>query len=117
MPLSTLTEQVARQALLAKGASRRMALLTPEEKKRILLEIAGALDASGPDILFRNEIDVEAAREADISESLINRLVLSDTSLKAMAQGVREVANQKDPVGEVLESWTRPSGIRIDKVR
>ncbi len=117
MTLSTLTEQVARQALSAKGASRRLASLSPEEKKRMLLEIAKALEASGPDILFHNEIDVEAAREAEISEALINRLVLNDASLKAMAQGVREVAEQKDPVGEVLESWTRPSGIRIDKVR
>src|SRR5258706_6889622 len=116
MTLSTLTEQVARQALSAKGASRRLASLSPEEKKRMLLEIAKALEASGPDILFHNEIDVEAAREAEISEALINRLVLNDASLKAMAQGVREVAEEKDPVGEVLESWTRPSGIRIDKV-
>ena len=81
------------------------------------MEIASAIDASAPDILFRNEIDVEAAREAGLGEVLIERLILTEASLKSMAQGVREIAGQKDPVGEVLESWTRPNGIRIDKVR
>src|SRR5216684_4461223 len=117
MAVSTLTEQVARQAFAAKGASRRLALLSSEEKKRILLEIARALEEGGQDILFRNEIDVEAARESRLSEALISRLVLTEQSLKSMAHGVREIAQQNDPVGEVLESWTRPSGIRIDKIR
>ncbi len=117
MTASTISEQVARQAYLAKMASRRLALLSSEDKCRLLLEIAKTLEAETKDILFRNEIDVEAAREAGLSEVLINRLVLTEESLKAMAQGVREIAEQKDPVGEVLESWTRPNGLRIEKVR
>jgi glutamate-5-semialdehyde dehydrogenase len=111
------TEQVARQAFLAKAASRRLALLSSDDKKRVLLEIADALEAAVPDILFHNEIDVEAARESGLNAALIDRLALTDHSLKAMAQGVREIAQQSDPVAEVLESWTRPSGIRIEKVR
>lgn len=117
MTVSALTEQVARQALLAKTASRRLALLSSEDKKRILLEMAGAIEAAEQDILFRNEIDVEAAHDAGLTGSLIDRLTLTPTSLRAMAQGVREIADQKDPVGEVLESWTRPSGLQIEKVR
>src|SRR5258708_5208387 len=117
MTVTTPAEHVARQAYLAKAASRRLALLSSEEKKRILQEIARALETDAQDILFRNEIDVEAARESDLSEALINRLILTEASLKSMAQGVREIAEQADPVGEVLETWTRPSGIRIDKIR
>jgi glutamate-5-semialdehyde dehydrogenase len=117
MGVSALTEHVARQAFLAKTASRKLALLSPDEKKRMLLEMAAAIESAGQDILFRNEIDVEAAREAGLSEALIQRLVLTEKSLKSMAQGVREIAEQADPVGETLESWTRPSGLRIDKVR
>ena len=117
MTVSTSTEQVARQALLAKTSCRRLALLSPEEKKRILLGIASAIEAAGQDILFRNEIDVEAAKEAGLSEALIHRLTLTEKSLQAMAQGVREIADQPDPIGEVLESWARPSGIRIEKIR
>jgi len=117
MTVSALTEHVARQAFLSKTASRKLALLSPDEKKRVLLEMAAAIESAGQDILFRNEIDVEAAREAGLAEALINRLVLTEKSLENMAHGVREIAGQPDPVGEKLESWTRPSGIRIDKVR
>src|SRR5882762_10612607 len=117
MPVSTLTEQVARQTYLAKTASRSLALLPPAEKKRILLEIASALENGAQDILFRNEIDVEAAKESGINEALISRLVLMEKSIRSMAQGVREIAEQRDPVGEVLESWSRPNGIRIEKIR
>ena len=76
-------------------------------------------EASTADILFRNEIDVEAARESSflLSEALIDRLVLTEKSLKSMAQGVRDISEQPDPIGELLESSTRPSGIRIDKIR
>src|SRR4051794_17703823 len=117
MTVSTLTEQVARQALHSKATSRRLALLSSDEKKRILLEVAKAIEAGVADILFHNEIDVEAAREADLSEALVNRLVLTENSLKSMAQGVREIADQADPIGEVIQSWSRPNGIRIEKVR
>jgi len=79
--------------------------------------MAAAIDHAGQDILFRNEIDVEAAREAGLSDSLINRLVLTETSLKSISRGVRDIAEQPDPVGERMESWTRPSGLRIDKIR
>src|SRR5207244_9146291 len=75
------------------------------------------LEANAGDILFHNEIDVEAARESGLSEALVNRLILNEKSLKAMAQGVCDIAAQADPVGQVLESWTRPSGIRIEKIR
>ena len=117
MTVSTLTEQVARQAYGAKTASRRLALLSSDEKKRILLEMARALEAGALDILFRNEIDVEAARESGLNEALINRLVLTEKSIQSMAQAVREIAEQKDPIGEVLEAWDRPNGMRIEKVR
>jgi glutamate-5-semialdehyde dehydrogenase len=117
MASTTLNTPVTRQALLAKTAAHTLALLPSEEKKRLLLAIASALDSAGPDVLFRNEIDVEAARQSGLSEALIQRLIITEKSLKAMAQGVREIAEQKDPVGEGVESWTRPNGIRIEKVR
>src|ERR1700687_2229702 len=117
MTVSTLTEQVARQAYVAKTASRRLALLSSDEKKRILLEMARAIEAGAQDILFRNEIDVEAARESGLNEALINRLILTEKSLKSMAQGVREIAEQQDPVGELIDSWKRPNGMQIDKIR
>jgi glutamate-5-semialdehyde dehydrogenase len=117
MTQTTPPSPVTRQALLARTASRRLALLTSDEKKRILVGIAGALEAAAQDILFKNEIDVEAAREAGLGETLIERLVLSEKSIQGMAQGVREIAEQQNPIGERLDSWTRPDGLCIDKVR
>src|SRR5258708_3987362 len=117
MPVSTTAEEVTRQAFLAKTASRRLALLSSDEKKRLLLAIAAAIESAAADILFRNEIDVQAARESGVSPALIEMLVLTEPALKSMAQGVREIAAQSDPIGEVIESWTRPNGIRIEKTR
>jgi len=117
MPLSPTAEAVARQAVLAKAASRRLAALSSQEKSKALNAMADALAAAEKDILFHNEIDVEAAQQADLSPALIDRLVLTPKSLQAMAQGVRDIAAQPDPIGEVIESWKRPSGISIEKVR
>src|ERR1051325_8749318 len=117
MPISLLTEQVARQGLLAKSASRRLALLTTAEKNKALETLADALVAGSPEIVFHNEIDVQAAQEAGLAPALIERLKLSAKTIQAMAQGVREIAAQPDPIGQVLESWSRPSGITIEKVR
>lgn len=115
--LSPVAEAVARQALLAKSASRRLALLSGEEKSKALLAMAAGLEAASKDIVFHNEIDVEAAREAELAPALIERLILTPVSVQAMAKGLREIAAQKDPIGEVIESWTRPSGIAIEKIR
>jgi glutamate-5-semialdehyde dehydrogenase len=117
VPTISLTEQVARQALLAKAASRALATLSPEQKLKALEAMAAALEQASSDILFHNEIDVEAARESDLSPAMVDRLVLTAKSITAMAQGVREIAKQPDPVGEVLEKWARPSGIEIEKIR
>src|SRR5882724_1429413 len=117
MPTMSLTQQVARQALLAKAASRSLATLTSEQKKQALDAVGAALEQASSDILFHNEIDVEAARESDLSPAMVDRLVLTAKSIKAMAQGVRDIAKQADPVGKVLEKWARPSGIEIEKIR
>src|SRR2546425_318290 len=114
MATPTLSEHVARQALRAKTASRALAELSADAKKRALEAMATALEQASADILFHNEIDVEAARETDLSPAMVERLTLTPKIVQAMAVGVREIAAQADPVGEVLETWTRPSGITLE---
>ena len=118
-PLSvpSVKEMVARQALLAKAACPVLAALTSRQKHEVLNAAADAITSSSNDIVFHNEIDVEAAREAGLGQALIERLVLTPQSVESMAKGVREIASQPDPIGEVLESWTRPNGIAIQKIR
>lgn len=115
--IPSIKESVARQALLAKAACPTLAALTAQQKKDVLKSMAEALAASSKDIVFHNEIDVEAAREVGLGQALIERLVLTPKSVESMAQGVREIAAQPDPIGDVLESWMRPNGISIQKIR
>src|SRR5437660_439213 len=110
-PLSPVQENVARQALLAKAAAPSLAALSSRQKTEVLGAMADAITAASTEIVFHNEIDVEAAREVGLSPALIERLVLTPGSVEAMAKGVREISAQSDPVGEVLESWTRPGGL------
>src|SRR5947209_790220 len=117
MATLSMSEQVARQALLAKSSSRAIAELTSEQKKKALEAMAAALERAESDILFHNEIDVEAAQDTDLSAAMVDRLTLTAKSIRAMAEGMREIARQADPVGEVLESWTRPNGLQLQKVR
>jgi glutamate-5-semialdehyde dehydrogenase len=117
IPMTPTAEKVARQALRAKTASRAVALVSAADKNRALLAMAEALEKEAADIVFHNEIDVEAARQSGLSAALIDRLELSTKGIAAMAAGIREIAAQEDPVGQVIERWTRPNGIAIEKIR
>lgn len=102
---------------LAKGTSKKLALLTQGEKKQGLFAAAEALRSSAGLILKENQKDVEAARELGVKESLIDRLALNQQRVEAMASGLEDVAKLPDPVGEVLEMKVRPNGLRIGKKR
>ncbi|MGA2090221.1 MAG: glutamate-5-semialdehyde dehydrogenase [Endomicrobiales bacterium] len=117
MEANELTQSVVRQAAAAKTASRKLALFTAEQKNTILLAMADALIKQKDDILFHNEIDVEAAKEAGLAVAMVDRLTLNDRRITEMVQGLREVAHQPDPVGTIVEDWTPPSGIHITKIR
>ena len=108
--------------LLAKGkaaraASRRLANLSSEIKNRGLLRIAAALERDQSPILEGNARDCADARSAGLSEAMLDRLLLTPERLKGMAQDVRSVAALPDPVGEIIESSTRPNGLRVEKRR
>jgi len=106
-----------RQAVLAKKASRALAVLSSDVKQRVLLAMAESLAASSADIVFHNEIDVEAARQAGLPSAMIERLVLDPKRVQGMVDALKEIALQKDPIGELLETTTRPNGLVIEKVR
>lgn len=100
----------------AVDASRKLRDVSTEQKRSALISIADLLDKKADDIKFRNEIDVEAAQEDNLSSALIDRLILDDKRLKSMTDGIREVADLEDPVGKVLEEWERPNKLKIRKV-
>ena len=87
-----------------------------EKKRRALLEAAQALRAAAPEILAANAVDLAAARESGMRDAMLDRLMLTEARIEAMAQGVEDVAAQRDPVGRVLSGETRPNGLKIEKV-
>ena len=98
----------------ARGAKGAMALADTERKNRALLAMADALEADREAILAANAQDLEAAR-GTVSEVMLDRLALSQERIAGMAQGIREVAQLPDPVGEVLQRVERPNGLVIER--
>ena len=99
----------------AKAAKPRVAALGTEEKNRGLLAMANSLEAHAGEILKANAEDLTQA-QGKISDVMLDRLRLTEDRIQAMAQGIRQVAALPDPVGLILDSHTRPDGLKIDKV-
>ena len=101
----------------AKEASRSLGILDTESKNAALLKIADALEENGDQWLKANEADLENAKNNGMKQSLIDRLALTKERIKGVAQGVRDVARLRDPVGETIGESTRPNGLLIKKQR
>ena len=101
----------------AKAASVEMAKLTAEAKNTALCRMANALEANTEKILTANLTDVDAAMHSGLKAALIDRLALDQRKIQAMAKGLREVSALPDPVGTILNTWTRPNGLIISQVR
>ena len=101
----------------AKAAAPQVALLSSETKDGALHAMAASLEASSDELRTANKEDLLRAEESGASNTVIDRLTLSGSRIKSMADGLRAVAAQPDPVGEVIEGWRRPNGLLIEKVR
>ena len=108
---------MARLGARAKAASRVLATASTEAKDAALLAAADLLVAGTEGILEANERDVAREEAAGMAPALLDRLRLTAARIEAMAGGLRQVAALPDPVGEVSEGWTRPNGLRINRVR
>ena len=104
--------------ILQKAAAARKcaAMLSENDKNKALLAISDRLNSTMSRIIYQNKQDIERSRST-MSDVMIDRLMLSEERIRAMAKGVRDVAALPDPVGEVIESFTRPDGLKISKVR
>lgn len=101
----------------AKAASRKLAILSTSKKNEALKAVAAAMVANSAAIIAANEIDMKNAKENGMSEALLDRLFVNEARVKAMADGILQVADLKDPVGEVLSMTNRPNGLMIGKKR
>ena len=101
----------------AKAASRRMAYLSAEVKNRALHNITDDLLAKKGEILDANQIDYKAAEASGMSAAMLDRLMLSESRLEAIAQDVLAVAALPDSVGEIFDMRTLPNGLQVGKKR
>ncbi|MBP7347209.1 MAG: glutamate-5-semialdehyde dehydrogenase [Butyrivibrio sp.] len=111
--MSNLTE-MGQKAVAAKYVLQK----TDTEKKNLALrEIAAALRKGSSDLIAANQIDLAAGREKQMHPGILDRLMLNEKRIDAMADGLEQVASLPDPVGEELEHFMRPNGLQITKVR
>jgi len=101
----------------ARAAAAIVARATPAQRSDALNYAADAIRATRSAILDANRRDLQAARDKRLSAGMIDRLMLDDKRVEAMASGLAEVAALPDPIGTVLADWTRPNGLRIQRVR
>jgi glutamate-5-semialdehyde dehydrogenase len=115
--MATAVSPVADICRSAKRAARTLARLDTTVKDTALLAIAAALEARLDEILAANERDMQAGREAEIGEALLDRLRLDDQRVGAIARAVRQIVALGDPVGEVIDGRRLPNGLDVRKVR
>ncbi len=115
--MAATTESVADLCRSAQRAARQLASVDGATKDAALQAIAEALLARTPDILQANERDMEAGRDADIGEALLDRLRLDAARIAQIAEAVQAIAALPDPVGEVIGGARLPNGLDVRKVR
>jgi len=111
------TTPIAELGRRSKAASRVLATASSAQKNDALLGAADLLAASADMILSANAADVARAETDGVSPTVVDRLRLDEKRIGSMAGGLRQVASLADPVGEVIDGWVRPNGLRISRVR
>lgn len=101
----------------ARAAARPLAIATAAEKNRALEAMAAEIFAHREAILAANAIDLANARESGVAASFIDRLTLTAERIDGIAAAIRDIADLKDPVGDIIAEWDRPNGLHIERVR
>lgn len=103
--------------MAAKAAEPQLIKLTTKQKNEALVAVAEGLVADAEGILEANAKDIENARANNMPEGLVDRLLLTKERIEAMAEGLKQVAELEDPIGEVLETFERPNGLKVVQKR
>lgn len=101
----------------ARAAARVLATATADAKREALMAAADAVWAGRTDIIAANASDMEFGRSKGLTDAMLDRLMLDEDRIQGIADSLRNVAGQADPIGEVTEEWTQPSGLHIRRVR
>ena len=108
---------IEEMAKTARSAAAAMAKCNSEKKNAVLLAVADKIEDNASVIKAENEKDLSRAKEMGLSDAMIDRLTVSDATIRSMAEGLREVAKLNDPVGSMGRTWLRPNGLEISRMR
>ena len=108
---------IREQAIEAAAAARKLAAVSPAIKNKALLAMQAALLQNLEGILAENAKDMEAGKAKNMKASLLDRLLLTEDRLMEMGYGLRQIADLKDPVGEIIGGSTLPNGLTVTKIR
>ena len=112
-----IKDKITKMGSDALTASRALANLTTDQKNKILLAMADGILSDADQIISANAIDLDNAVNNNLTNSMIDRLRLDQKRIEAIADGIRQVATLPDPVGEIMDEWERPNGIKIKQIR
>ena len=115
--MSDLGQQMNEMGARARAAASVLAYASPEAKTKALLTAADAMVAATDHIIAENAKDLDFGREKGLTDAMMDRLMLDAGRIVAMAEGLRTIAGQDDPVGEVIAEWVQPTGLHIRRVR
>ena len=115
--MPSITDTIHTMGRQARAAAYLLAQLATADKDAILRAMAAAIRSATPELLAANALDLAAGAEKGLSVAMLDRLRLDTARIEAMAAGIEQVATLPDPVGQVMDSWQRPNGIRIEQVR
>jgi glutamate-5-semialdehyde dehydrogenase len=115
--MTSVNETITAMAKAARQAAKAMARCSSQQKTSVLQRMAEEITRRADDLKAENRKDLQAAKAAGLSAAMIDRLTLRDATVAAMAQGLREVAQQPDPVGSMGPVCSRPNGLQVARMR
>ncbi|MEH7075702.1 glutamate-5-semialdehyde dehydrogenase [Neobacillus drentensis] len=109
--------ELLEKAIKLKKAAKQLGMLTSKEKNTALLMMANHLLSEKKWLIAENAKDIEVGKENGLSESLLDRLLLTEERIEQIVDGVRQLIDLQDPIGETIEAWERPNGLQIEMIR
>jgi glutamate-5-semialdehyde dehydrogenase len=104
-------------ATKAKAAAEQLAVLDTDAKNKALMIVSEQLLANSQEIINANQLDLEYGKKSGLSDPLLDRLALDSSRLNNIVESIQQVVALTDPIGEIIETWTRPNGLEVSKVR
>ena len=111
--MDNLIEKISKKS---KSAFEIISTSSVEKRNSAILNISKLLEERTEEILDANKLDLQNAKKKNLSPSFIDRLTLNESRIKNMCEGLEEISTLQDPIGKNLESWTRPNGLKIEKI-